>query len=559
MINILNFESEIDKIILKRGRDYYENDHVEEITEIKKNYYQIEVLGSDMYMVTVDLDSNNNIIQSFCDCPYDLGEFCKHEVAAYYALRSYKDIEKKKTTSKIVEVRKSSSLKDTLSGLSKDKLIDIISNIAEDYPMIAKQLSYRYSSAKNELQASKEIINECIKRYKKRGFIAWNDVENALQGAELILTKANEKLDTNELETSISMSLLIISSVVNMLDYCDDSLGHPSEIISECLVLINRAVYLSEIRTSASVQSNVFDMLLKEASDKKYYGFIEWSIELLRNASFLIKNLKMRFSLEKQLNLLIERDRNSSWSSNYLMEQVKILQLEIITRLDGTQKAGEYILENVHISAFREMALDKLLENKNYGEIIRLCEEGIAKDKNYRGLVKQWEKYQLDAYIGLEDRQKQEELMLKFLYDGEYEYYKKIKAMYVQDNWAIKLDRILETFEKMRYIPEAYVEILKLEGLTDKILIYCQHHISSITHLYTYLVDAKPSEANTLYINYIDKQALSANNRSQYRQVCKLIRQYIKVSDKQKGSELITNLQKAYVRRPAFIDELNKI
>ncbi|MFC0162568.1 MULTISPECIES: SWIM zinc finger family protein [Bacillus] len=35
----------------------------------------------------MSIDGDNEIVVSFCDCPYDRGDYCKHQAAAFYALR----------------------------------------------------------------------------------------------------------------------------------------------------------------------------------------------------------------------------------------------------------------------------------------------------------------------------------------------------------------------------------------------------------------------------------------------------------------------------------------
>ncbi|WP_224654613.1 SWIM zinc finger family protein, partial [Escherichia coli] len=39
-----------------------------------------------MYEVSVQLDIESNILTSYCDCPFDFGPDCKHELSVYYAL-----------------------------------------------------------------------------------------------------------------------------------------------------------------------------------------------------------------------------------------------------------------------------------------------------------------------------------------------------------------------------------------------------------------------------------------------------------------------------------------
>ena len=46
----------------------------------------VYIIGSEDYEVVVEMGDHGEIIYSECDCPYDFGPVCKHEVAAYFQL-----------------------------------------------------------------------------------------------------------------------------------------------------------------------------------------------------------------------------------------------------------------------------------------------------------------------------------------------------------------------------------------------------------------------------------------------------------------------------------------
>ena len=53
MFNLKDFEHQINAIILKRGKEYYENGYVSAIEETVGNKWIAEVDGSDTYTVEV--------------------------------------------------------------------------------------------------------------------------------------------------------------------------------------------------------------------------------------------------------------------------------------------------------------------------------------------------------------------------------------------------------------------------------------------------------------------------------------------------------------------------
>lgn len=82
-MNLNNFESHIDKKILDRGYNYYIEGNIMDTSASGDNEYIFEIEGSEDYQVVVKIDNKGEILYSECDCPYDFGDICKHEVAAY--------------------------------------------------------------------------------------------------------------------------------------------------------------------------------------------------------------------------------------------------------------------------------------------------------------------------------------------------------------------------------------------------------------------------------------------------------------------------------------------
>ena len=85
-VRIDNFEHEVEAIIVQRGRRYYRSGAVTECTE-EDGEVRAEVQGSENYRVRMEIDDDGTIGSHRCSCPYEYGEFCKHEVAVLYYLR----------------------------------------------------------------------------------------------------------------------------------------------------------------------------------------------------------------------------------------------------------------------------------------------------------------------------------------------------------------------------------------------------------------------------------------------------------------------------------------
>ncbi|WP_307197491.1 SWIM zinc finger family protein [Neobacillus niacini] len=550
-MKLLNFEHSIDNRILKRGLDYFELGHVVSLETKDKKRYKASVEGSEVYRVEISLDINNEIVESYCDCPYDLGEFCKHEAAVLFALKNMKALGEPAVVAE-------NDLKKVLAEQNKDELVRILLEISDAYPDIEKRLLFKFANNEDEITASKKLIREYINNAKRNGFIDWRHVDSALQGAEMTLRKAREKIELGDSEIAVLLALEVLTPVVKMIQYCDDSNGGVSFIMNRAISTIEQAVTTALEHLDEKAQKKLFEVILKEALKKQYDGWSDWCFGLLNVCSIFAHKKNLRKMLEKQLDTL-EQKAATSWSDEYEKKQVKLLQFEIIEKCDGTSAAEKFIYENIKISDFREKAITRALENGDYAKVLELSISGEEVDKSYRGLVHKWREFRYHAYEGLGDVENQRKLAYEFLFQNEFSYYVKLKELYEQDEWTEVLDRLIEAFEKERYQSTVYIEILKEEKLTKQMIEYCNKHKSLIMDFYPYLMESHFEEANGLFINYIEQSAEGTLDRRGYRNVCKLIKTYKKAFGTINSYKLIGELKLTYQKRPAFIDELGKI
>ncbi|MDO5826511.1 MAG: SWIM zinc finger family protein, partial [Methanosphaera sp.] len=78
-----DWEELFDWQILERGYDYYCMDNIESIYRMEDTFYAV-VSGTYDYNVEVTLDDEDNVINTYCDCPY--GYNCKHAACVCYHL-----------------------------------------------------------------------------------------------------------------------------------------------------------------------------------------------------------------------------------------------------------------------------------------------------------------------------------------------------------------------------------------------------------------------------------------------------------------------------------------
>ncbi|MFK7773777.1 MAG: SWIM zinc finger domain-containing protein [Saprospiraceae bacterium] len=121
-MTINNFEENIDTRLLERGLQYYQEGNILTIEQIDQGLWEAIVAGSENYHVTIEL-KDEKIIRNLCSCPFNLGEYCKHQVAIFNFLK-YSDLAKNPHSGKIKKVH---SIIDNFSPKKlKNALLDIL-------------------------------------------------------------------------------------------------------------------------------------------------------------------------------------------------------------------------------------------------------------------------------------------------------------------------------------------------------------------------------------------------------------------------------------------------
>lgn len=349
--------------------------------------------------------------------------------------------------------------------------------------------------------------------------------------------------------------------MIDMLQYTDDSDGEIGYMVDESITLLKDASSMVLLSTDHRIQDNMFQLILEEAMHKRYDGWNDSRYELLDVCTIYSARSSVRQKLEETLDkLLMKTSASSSWSSDYDQQSIKQLQLKILKRNGESENVEQLINENLNFPEFREMAIEKEMANGNYASALKLCADGEKDDSNYPGLVKKWKKCRLQVYEAVNDIEKQKEVLLEFIYDNEYEAYGQLKDLYSPEEWKAVLEEIFDELENsLGYLPHVYEYIARAENRADKLLKYCEQSSITILELYPYLVNDYPKRVKEIFTEYIISEAEQALNRKKYRDVCKKLKIYKKACGESMFHDMVNKLKQTYRRKPAFVNELEKL
>lgn len=587
-MNLQDFELLMDEEILARGYDYYANGRIISVEETDKNVYRAEVEGSELYSVEVQLDDDAGagILDSCCDCPYDRGEYCKHQAAVFFALRDIKGAKApeggerarmapestapeslspaavpESAGNPFLRKRKPPDMEAILSKRTKTELVQFILTLAVRDEQIQRriQLDFEEGDDKEEIARAVALIRVCIENHADRqGFVRYGDTFEAVRGAEMVLEKARSVLEKKKSLQALALGLCVAHEMMRLLGRADDSGGVVGEVISESFGFIVEIVG-TEGLTPAEKES-IFQTLLKEAANKRYTNWSNWRLELLEIPATLADTPASRKKLEKDLDKLAEKGKEDTWAGRSFAEKVELIRYRMILQYEGQEKACEFIRRNLRYPAFRKMAVEGALAGKDYEEVIRLSREGEKEDEAHARLVRQWKEYRYKACRLAGKLEEARQIALEFILEGSFEHYRELKQTYNAGEWTAVYPRIIAMLENQkRKFSDVHPRILIEEGEKQKLLEYVQARPWTVEIYDERLVPEFQEEVWDLYAEYIKEKAASARDRQEYREVCAIIRKLKKTGGEERAAEIKEKLLGRYSDRPAFKDELSKV
>ena len=374
-MNLYQFEDEINPVIVERGLEYFEAGFVTNLIHSGTGRYTAVVKGADMYELAVRLDGEGKILSSYCDCPFDKGGVCKHEIAVYYEL-----IERLKGNDIPEDPMKQPDLKEALEDLSKAELVDILIDLAEKDSVLNHELLFNYSivDGRQEIERCGRLIDSIIGKYSRNGFISYGYASGFANELRVILTKIGTLKDPL---VSIEIAGLLLVEAVKSIQYTDDSDGNIGSLVNET---IKKMHMIASAPLNACDQSEMMDKLIHLSKDNIFEGWEDFRIDVLGICLKFAGNEQLRSTLMTELESMIVNSSANDYN-RYSNERILNLVYDIIETYDSTEEAMQFLHENVTYPSFRKRLMQYEMKQGNYENVLTLASEGERMDQNYRG------------------------------------------------------------------------------------------------------------------------------------------------------------------------------
>ncbi len=554
------FEQYIDEPILKRGLDYFKSGAVEHLGKNDGNQ-NFMVNGSSAYRVQLQIKKDELVFQH-CDCPFDLGPICKHVVAAlFYTQQDVLDIapKSKKTTSKPRKPRKSldDKVDDILEELPKKELnayLKILIN--EDNRLRRRFLAhFAYLNEKETKALYAKQVRAILKSASHNyGYVDRSGARQVGGATYALMKTGKEHLENGNHKSALYLSFAVLEEMTKALDFVDDSNADVGGNIDLALQVLEE---LSHTVLKTDLKKEFFDLCLRDFEKELFKGW-DWHLQML--------SLAANVSSDKKSAKIIKSLLDKAQLSEYEQEEAELIKLPLLRNLESPSAAKQYMYDNLQFAAFRRMALEELIAEKEFTKAAVIAEEGLEKDKERRaGLAQEWRNWQLQIAMASQDDEGvvkfARDLILENSYQDKMEYYHMLKARIPEDKWEDYLNELISemrtSYSNFQHIGKFYIA----EKWFDKLfhLVKQAHSINNVKEYEPYLVKEYTAELVELYENHIRRYLSENTGRNYYKQAVKEIRWIKKLGDMQRVENLVAFLRKEYANRPALLEELGRV
>jgi len=535
-ISLDNFESLISLEIAERGEKYFNKGAVVELEEINVGFWSAIVEGHAPYKVTIMIH-NAQITDWVCDCPYDLGPVCKHEVATAFAIR------------KLL----------SCGGFSKKKLVKKEKSEKQD---ISQKVDDTVTLSKGTFR---KIVKSSLRSGKNRdGFIDFWSGRRAVAGIDDLFATAEEMLHKKQLENPIHIYQVAIEETVPALQYADDSNGEMGDVIrysfekmKECATKIH----------DEKIRKNFLKYCLQQSTDANYDGWSDWQWDFIRISSLLITEEEMGILFAKMDEIIKKKSERDTFDHHFDDDQSAEIKLQILKRLKGKKEAIEFIDKNLERTPIRKEALEFAFGEKDYARAKKMANDGIVLDtkRKWPGLVYDWMEWLYK--IACEENNTND--IIKNATDlflganrENFVYYEKLKSLYAVDDWKKQVDELIRSLEKTRFsYYGTYAEIYIREERWEDLLALVEKHLSLdiIDSYRKYLEKYFPDELVVLYEKTIRKTLEQTIGRGVYVECCRMFQRMKKLGAQERVQELLTEFKQTYKNRRAFLEEIEGV
>ena len=553
----INFEELFEEKILERGYNYYLEDSVHEVTK-NGNYYEGLVYGTEIYEVQVKINSNGNVEDMDCDCPYAEENNCKHMAALLYYLENEGQVESKKL------VRNTDNYDKIVSRISENEIKEfVIEKLYENSDFQNEFRSYfvQYFEKTPKRVYERRISQSVYQAIGRKGFIEYNETYKFSNSMYDYIQEANNLIKNKEYQVPFWIASLILEELPDLP--IDDSDGTTSYVESECIEVIEKILQKCK---NNEIKVEIFNWIIESIKNDSLGDYSDGVEKILDE--YFTENKFINERLKIINGKIQELKQEKDYYSEYNLENLIKTKIALLYQLEMDEDALKTIEDNIYYVPIRRMLIDIERKKGNIDRVEKLLKEGmeVALKRNHYGTVTYYIEELLSIYENQKQKEKYKNLVKETLLKynrGSFKYYKKLKELYPKEQWKSKGDSIIKELEsdgegyhrddlRQIYIEEQYYDKLFKSVMTTPLY-------EIVVQYEKYLKRDYEQQLLKEYQKIVNEKSKFTGKRN-YEEIRKIL-QHMKTLKNGKAlvGKMIEEYKIKYANRRLMIEELNKI
>jgi uncharacterized Zn finger protein len=555
-ITFSNFKQTFPSTLLQRGYSYFRGGNVGTVVFDEEGTWSAEVYGSETYDVEVTQAGNGSLTFS-CTCPYD-SEYCKHVAAVLYAIESnfpdqISPEQAKRQRKK--QVSRESKLKTALESASRDTLINILLENAKQDRQFANALLLRLGATDVDYS---RMVQDALK--SARSFDGLIEPHNAQKAAEQLQRIVNTAATLTG-DKAVQIYGAILDQLGDLLSEAEDIDGSLDGCLADALEGLRKAGESPTARVAALAYC------LKKISNTQTHRR-DWAMQLIEIAAGLVTTEEERVKITEVLSRYDEQPKSllgyySNYYTGYYAQQIALIQLKMIERLDGEAEARLFRDANLHLPTFRDMAIQSAIKAKDYRTAKMLARTGIgdAKQGIASGLEQHYRGFLLEiaqAENDVETIQREARYLLFNMGRDRDTYYNLLKSSVPAAQWSSFVKELLSDATTQSRYSDLEPWLYAQEEMWDRMLVFAKKNWHYVIEYIPKLEQHYPKEMAALYETHINTMLAEVAGRDVYQRAAGYLQRMKAMGFSERVKEVVADLKTRYPKRRAMFEELDR-
>jgi hypothetical protein len=442
MLTLKNFEHEIFDAMLKKGRDYFKNGAVIGLDETKKDYWQAEVEGTEVYEVEVQLKNSGQILDYFCDCPYE-GELCKHIVAVFFAIRE----ERSKPGREKLKQSKREVFESLLQKITQEEYEEFIRHYASSHKEFKAEFELWFAGKDNRIDVAQhyeELVQKSISKYVDGGFVDYRTAHGLYHDVRKFLDTGEELVKKKNFREAFALAKVVLHEMMDVIRYSDDSDGYMGGSISDSIRLLGEISDNKAVTTELKEQ--LYGFLKTSVGNKVFFDYGDFGYELFD----LFRKLSVSLDHPSAFLQFIDHQlpKLTGEYEGYRRDYFIKGKIKFLKETGRTAEAAQLVQQNLDIVEVRQGEVNKAIAKKDYTTARKLIADGIkiAEKKDHAGTVSQWMKELLRIAVLEKNVEAVRYYAKHFAFDRGFDrdYYRQWKKTYPAEEWKVVVEEFIE-------------------------------------------------------------------------------------------------------------------